>query len=520
MGVREGPWDHPTQPADPQNPTMPMPEAFDDNTAALLPPKHCGFKHCCWELPWTQGVAIETERHREKKLFEHIKKEHAEIMASAMNLLPGNATSLEKIAACYNEAIAVKTRQGAPIASYSIDRKCLRKASDTLQGNNIQALICSLCACIYPHIEQEAKSEIMWSQPLRKSADGKRTLFFGFDEDVTSQALSVEAYLKKYGKDSKGYMDLHTQQTEFDDWYLSVEFENKHVNILCCPEDRKCTSPTKHGLKSLCFDCQIPVCRDCKGYADRGSLPLRSLANDMMIFYAPEELYEDGGLTIMEMICASPCITSMICFSLEVRYGHLFDSTLHMQQHRVGARGNATTFMLPWESLLSELQRLDAEAQQEAAPDLPRTGKDLKYAVQVLLKTNDEEKRASLKNFIHQAQVNREKVVRCILAMKRRGHRAYVNVREDALRKKALQLPEQGVPPELISLLPNDNSFEKLRMQKAATPVERMKENAKEVRCHSMGAYFNPLDGVFGLLTSLTSHFRHINVINVTCSAY
>ena len=128
----------------------------------------------------------------------------------------------------------------------------------------------------------KAKSEIVWSQPLRKSADGKRTFFFGFDEDVTSQALTVEAYLKKYGKDSKGYMDLHTQQTEFDDWYLSVEFENKHVNILCCLEDRKCTNPIKHGLKSLCFDCQIPVCMDCKDYADRGYLPPRSLANDMI----------------------------------------------------------------------------------------------------------------------------------------------------------------------------------------------------------------------------------------------
>ena len=48
------------------------------------------------------------------------------------------------------------------------------------------------------------------------------------------------------------------------------------------------------------------------------------------------------------------------------------------------------------------------------------------YVVQVLLKTNDEDKRDRLKHFIHQARVNREQVIRCILGMKRRGHRAYV----------------------------------------------------------------------------------------------
>ena len=53
-------------------------------------------------------------------------------------------------------------------------------------------------------------------------------------------------------------------------------------------------------------------------------------------------------------------------------------------------------------------------------------------------------------------------VVRFILGMRQRGHRAYTRVDDEALREKAQQLPEQGIPPELISLLPNDNAFEKL----------------------------------------------------------
>ena len=192
----------------------------------------------------------------------------------------------------------------------------------------------------------------------------------------------------------------------------------------------------------------------------RNQVAPQFLANDMMVFYAPEELYEDGGLTVMEMICASPCITSMICFSLEVKYGNLFNSQVHMQRHRTGARGNATTFLLPWESILLELERLDKNAEDGRSLDLPRTGAELKHVVQVLLKTRDEENKGHLQNFIHQAQVNRRKVVRCILAMKQRGQRAYKNVDERAMREKARLLPEQGIPPELVSLLPNDDAFE------------------------------------------------------------
>eukprot|EP00972_Heterocapsa_arctica_P065871 9720888-Heterocapsa_arctica.AAC.1 len=101
------------------------------------------------------------------------------------------------------------------------------------------------------------------------------------------------------------------------------------------------------------------------------------LANDMMIFYAPKELYT-LQVSVLELICASVCLTSMICFSLEVKYGNLFDTTVHMQRHRVGARGNATSFPMPWQDLLVQLQNLEAEGGEPAvAPDLPRTGRQL-----------------------------------------------------------------------------------------------------------------------------------------------
>ena len=85
-------------------------------------------------------------------------------------------------------------------------------------------------------------------------------------------------------------------------------------------------------------------------------MPLAALANDMMIYYAPAELYPEI-VTVMEMICASVCITSMICFTFEKRYrGHrAMDEVVHGNEHRMAARGNATSFPLPWQDSLKQL---------------------------------------------------------------------------------------------------------------------------------------------------------------------
>ena len=57
-----------------------------------------------------------------------------------------------------------------------------------------------------------------------------------------------------------------------------------------------------------------------------------------------------------------------------------------------------------------------------------------RYVVQIVLKTNDEDQRDSLKNFISQAHVDRRQAVNLILSMKRRGHRAYMRINEDGVR--------------------------------------------------------------------------------------
>lgn len=114
----------------------------------------------------------------------------------------------------------------------------------------------------------------------------------------------------------------------------------------------------------------------------------------------------------MELICASPCVTTLICMPMEARHRHEsgpLDERAHMPRHRLGARGNALTFPMPWEDLLQSLQgQLDGEL---GSPQLlPRSGKQLSEVVRVILKTNKkgETTTADIKTLIHQANVRRE----------------------------------------------------------------------------------------------------------------
>ena len=48
-------------------------------------------------------------------------------------------------------------------------------------------------------------------------------------------------------------------------------------------------------------------------------MPPQCFANDMWIGYGPR-LLSERKVTIMEMICASPCITTPTCMTMEARY--------------------------------------------------------------------------------------------------------------------------------------------------------------------------------------------------------
>ena len=111
---------HPTLPADPANPVEYMKEACDDTVGLLLPRKHCALKNCMWH--GSDDMA----------LIEHIEVNHYDALRPAINAFHAlkfvHCKDSEVVAlSMYNEGIATAIRQGAPLASYSIDRRCTIK---------------------------------------------------------------------------------------------------------------------------------------------------------------------------------------------------------------------------------------------------------------------------------------------------------------------------------------------------------------------------------------------------------
>ena len=292
--------------------------------------------------------------------------------------------------------------------------------------------------------------------------------FMSMRADELERKLGLKTYIDKYKEDSVPEDQLFN---ELQEWFCRVPTKKNpleaddYVSIICCPEDVTC----KHNCgvletRTLCEHCTFPACSTCWRDLNQARLPPLALANDMWIGFAPRALYQKN-VTILEMICASPCLTSMICFSMEIKYGNMFNSDVHMQRHRVGARGNVTCFPLPWEELLVQLEGVGDEG-----PKLPRIGQELVDVVQILLKSSKSEN-IDLSHVIHQARIRRAVVVDLILSARERGHPAYKSLDKEQVEERAKGLPEDGVPEDLLRELSNDDSIDKLQPQKADTPV-------------------------------------------------
>ena len=162
-------------------------------------------------------------------------------------------------------------------------------------------------------------------------------------------------YLRRYGRCEGCKTDLTQPEPlqALEDWKLRVEFTEQPLDIVCCPEDRECSDEqcASGSTPRCCRKCRLPLCHECDadvcGATPR--MPAMSLANDLMIFYAPRELYT-LNVTVMEMMCASVCLTTMLCYTLEATYrnerpvngsGNPFDAKVHMARHRTGARGKS-----------------------------------------------------------------------------------------------------------------------------------------------------------------------------------
>ena len=445
--------DHPTIPP------LALPEEVDAGKA--WPHAFCAFSGCVWTA----------RKGTEDDLLQHLHEQHGSDLDPLAALLGNGHHDQRDFLSVYNAALSVKCRAAAPLAGSSLDRVALEKFAEATAEDHVESLICFSCACTYTRIaETEDRGDIQWHRPLEQT-----NKFLGQPVKAIEQLLGLDHFLGKYNhllEDAK-----LTDSEDFENWHLKLAGEAQDVRLLCCPEDHRCTRSSEHPrARLLCEQCEVPICRSCLDCLSKKKLPPASLANDMWTGYGPERLYQDK-VTVMEMLCASPYITNLVCLTMEARYrveGAPLDQTAHMPRHRFGARGNAITFPLPWEDLLRKLN------DQDTTPaDLPRSPNELSDVVRVILKTNKtgQTSQADLKNLIHQARVRRHVVVQLILDMRRCGHPCFQDIQEEKVREKAVSLPEDGVPPEVVKIFAGqlDDSQEKLQPQKAATPVDGLR---------------------------------------------
>ena len=430
------------------------------NTAFDLPDYYCSFEGCDFES--ADGVTLET----------HILAKHAvELKAVASrfsNSLPVEIRSME----AYRAGISWRCQQGAPIAHKAIDRKALRKFREAQLGDKVGSAICFFCAQRFSYSNGMCEGDgIRWQTIVGPNPTDIMTLPL----EEARRSLSYQTYWETYGTQHSAAVQAQLHE-QLKDWSADVALQDHTLSIICCPEDKECWwRCPKH---KVCKNCRAPVCQHCRrDLTYRKQAPTLALANDLLIFYPPQQLYSKE-VTFMELVCASPCFTAMACFSLEKKLlgDRALDQDAFMPRNRLVARGNATTFPLAWEELLQSMQEAAGQA-QEGTLRLPKVGADLSAVMSVIIKAGGPNSNvADTARIIHQARVRRTVVLELLADAKAREHPAYRRVNmEDALLR-AEQLPEDGVPAELIALLPHDDDLENVQRQKAATPVRNLLE--------------------------------------------
>ena len=306
--------EHPTLPSDASDKTNHVAGALAKDTALLLPLKHCAFTHCSWC------------GQNDTDLLNHLLSDHIDTLRPSMDafqhLRPvGEIDQNELGISVYNEALAIAIRRGAPLASFSIDRRCLRQYVQHSTDASTHATVCFVCAQRFVHVSGVDKYKAIVYVPLvardvNEDLSGECDYLLGIEEKYAKNFFSLDAYCRQYGEVSST-VSLCEMSEEFDDWHLNVSLNGDDFKLLCCPEDVQCpgVDGIHHSKQDCCDKCVAPVCKGCKFdlAPPKPTLPPSSLSNDMMIFYPPKMLYEEK-VTMIELICASVCITSIICF--------------------------------------------------------------------------------------------------------------------------------------------------------------------------------------------------------------
>ena len=276
-------------PSDSSDKTKAVSGALDIDKALVLPLKHCAFKYCSW-----CGKDDES-------LTDYLSSVHMRLLSPWINAFKHLRPVAQRdanvlVLSVYNEALAITIRRGAPTASYSIDRRCLRQYVQHATDENTYASVCFVCARRFVHVSGVEKHKHIEYMPLltrqvKADLTGECDYFLGCEAKYAKKFFSLDTYCQQYGEVSST-VKLNEMSEEFEDWHINASLNGEEFKFLCCPEDVECpgVDGVHHSKHDCCEKCVAPVCSDCKFDLQQPTpkLPPSSLSNDMLIFYPPK----------------------------------------------------------------------------------------------------------------------------------------------------------------------------------------------------------------------------------------
>ena len=209
----------PTLPADDKHKSKPLPAAYAEDVAIVLPRKHCAFIGCAWC------------GDDEKSQAMHIVDDHTDLLHEGMEAYKQYKTMTYDSDAVlalsvYNESLAIAIRRGAPLASYSIDRKCLQAYAKRLTHSDTATLLCFSCALKFPCVYGAKGNPIQRyniRNPQKQTIAMTMFSFFGMSKEEALDISGLARFCQKYGTVSDDAISKEDDD-EIQDWHLQVQF--------------------------------------------------------------------------------------------------------------------------------------------------------------------------------------------------------------------------------------------------------------------------------------------------------
>ena len=210
-------------------PTMPSDEA-NPSCGEQWPRCHCAFKGCNFTC------------EDEDMLMSHVTQAHSPIFEAEVGKPTGYDTRWWGL---YTQAVASIERGKVPTTRLSFERRAHFEFDTAYCDKDMQSVVCFCCGCVkVAEPPNKIYGEAHWQKALGLAPDKAGQMqptFMGMSLDDTAKIMGMDTYLQNHG-DRDGRPNLNSVTQEFTDWKLSIPFGEEEIDVMCCPEDRRCES--------------------------------------------------------------------------------------------------------------------------------------------------------------------------------------------------------------------------------------------------------------------------------------